>query len=99
MKTVQDLRETFGNIDIYLFDQLFKGTYSNCEMVLDAGCGMGRNLMYFLKNGCQTYEIDNPVEAITQLQEIAEQFSGVVAKDNFQVSKVDRLPFEMKNLI
>ena len=53
--------QDFGNIDIYLFDQLLKGTYANCRKVLDAGCGGGRNLVYFLKNGYEVYAIDpNP---------------------------------------
>jgi len=94
MKTVQDLRETFGDIDIYLFDQLLKGTYSNCNRVLDAGCGTGRNLMYFLKNGYQAYGIDSSAEAIAQLQVSAEQFSAAAGKDRFQVSLVENMPFE-----
>ncbi len=94
MKTAQDLRETFGNIDIYLFDQLLKGTYSNCDTVLDAGCGTGRNLMYFLKNGYQTYGIDKSADAIVQLQQIAKEFSSPSATENFRVSPVENLPFE-----
>ncbi len=35
------IQETFGNIDIYLFDQLLKGTYDGCHTILDAGCGTG----------------------------------------------------------
>ncbi|KQM69236.1 methyltransferase type 11 [Pedobacter sp. Leaf216] len=94
MKTVQNLLETFGDIDIYLFDQLLKGTYSNCDTVLDAGCGTGRNLMYFLKNGYQVYGIDSSADAIAQLQVSAEQFSATVGKDRFQVSQVENMPFE-----
>jgi len=51
----QNLQQVFGNIDIYLFDQLLKGTYDNCNTVLDAGCGGGRNLVYFLQNGYSVY--------------------------------------------
>jgi len=53
MSIQQNIQERFGNIDIYLFDQLAKGTYDNCKTVLDAGCGGGRNLLYFLKSGVE----------------------------------------------
>jgi len=37
------LSELYGNIDIYLFDQLLKGRYDNVLKLLDVGCGNGRN--------------------------------------------------------
>ena len=58
------LQHDFGNIDIYLFDQLLKGTYDDCKKVLDAGCGSGRNLVYFLRNNYDVYAIDSNPEAI-----------------------------------
>ena len=48
------LQEQFGQIDIYLFDQLLKGRISPGMRILDAGCGSGRNLVYFLREG---YEV------------------------------------------
>jgi hypothetical protein len=45
---VRDLRKQFGEIDIYLFDQSSEDTSSReCEFW--AGCGAGRNLVYFLQ--------------------------------------------------
>ena len=35
------LQEQFGQIDIYLFDQLLKGRISPGIRILDAGCGTG----------------------------------------------------------
>ena len=46
--------EQFGNIDIYLFDQLLRGNIAPGMRVLDAGCGGGRNLVYLLREG---YEV------------------------------------------
>ena len=43
---------TFGEIDIYVFDQLLKGRFDSARRVLDAGCGEGRNLHYLLAAGC-----------------------------------------------
>jgi SAM-dependent methyltransferase len=47
----ESLLELFGSIDIYLFDQLLKGRLVPGMRVLDAVCGSGRNLVYFLRNG------------------------------------------------
>ena len=41
-----DLRREFGDIDIYLFDQLHRGRIRDGMSILDAGCGGGRNLVY-----------------------------------------------------
>ena len=71
------IRETFGNIDIYLFDQLLKGTYDGCKTVLDAGCGTGRNLLYFLRSGARVYGIDQNPEAIAQLKNLASAFPHI----------------------
>ncbi len=42
------LQQQFGDIDIYLFDQLPYGRIQPGMRVVDAGCGSGRNLTYLL---------------------------------------------------
>ena len=54
----RSLQELFGSIDIYLFDQLLKGRLVPGMRVLDAGCGSGRNLVYFLRNGFEVFGVD-----------------------------------------
>ncbi|WP_256377607.1 bifunctional 2-polyprenyl-6-hydroxyphenol methylase/3-demethylubiquinol 3-O-methyltransferase UbiG [Pedobacter sp. KBS0701] len=76
----EHIRETFGNIDIYLFDQLLKGTYDGCNTVLDAGCGTGRNLLYFLRSGAQVYGVDQNTEAIAQVRNIASGYPHINPK-------------------
>lgn len=93
MKSEQ-IQETFGNIDIYLFDQLLKGTYDECKTVLDAGCGTGRNLLYFLKSGLQVYGVDLNPEAIAELKNLAGAFPHIKPDENFNIAPVDQLPFE-----
>ena len=57
----RDLFRQFGNIDIYLFDQILRGNVAPGMTVLDAGCGHGRNLRYFLNEGYNVYGVDlNP---------------------------------------
>jgi len=61
---MMNLREHFGEIDIYLFDQLLKGRFAPGTSILDAGCGAGRNLVYFLQNGYEVYGVDQNREAV-----------------------------------
>ncbi|MES2827466.1 MAG: class I SAM-dependent methyltransferase [Bacteroidota bacterium] len=90
----QDLQNTFGNIDIYLFDQILKGTYDNCDLILDAGCGTGRNLIYALKSGAKVYGVDQNAEAIAHLRNVARAFPQVIPEENFKVASVEQLPFK-----
>jgi len=46
-----DLGSLLGQIDIYLFDQLLRGRIAPGMTVLDAGCGRGRNLLFFCGRG------------------------------------------------
>jgi len=89
-----DLKQRFGNIDIYLFDQLLKGAYDNCRTVLDAGCGGGRNLVYLLQNGFDVYGIDPNPEAIAAVKELSKKLSPNSSPDNFKVASAEDLPFE-----
>lgn len=58
------LQEQFGNIDIYLFDQLLRGNIHPGMRVLDAGCGLGRNLVYLHREGYEIFASDQSPAAI-----------------------------------
>lgn len=61
------LQRQFGNIDIYLFDQILRGRIAPGMTIFDAGCGSGRNLVYFFKEGYEVYGADADAEAIAHL--------------------------------
>jgi tellurite methyltransferase len=60
---VRDLSKEFGQIDIYLFDQLLRGRIHKPQRILDAGCGGGRNLVYLMREGFDVYAVDNHPKA------------------------------------
>jgi 2-polyprenyl-3-methyl-5-hydroxy-6-metoxy-1,4-benzoquinol methylase len=87
------LIEAFGEIDIYLFDQLLKGRFDDSKTVLDVGCGFGRNLYYFLKNGYEVFGVDQNHEAIDEVKKLAQQISPAISPDNFKVGLVEQMDF------
>jgi SAM-dependent methyltransferase len=87
------LRSEFGDIDIYLFDQLLKGRFDNRPRVLDAGCGDGRNLRYLLAHGFPCWAIDRDPAAVAHVRRLAEALGGEADRDRFQVAELDRLPW------
>jgi tellurite methyltransferase len=91
---MNDLQSTFGNIDIYLFDQLLKGRFDGCSKIIDIGCGGGRNIVYFLRNGYQVFGIDRDEQAIAGVRSLSQELAPGNPVTNFVVSKVEENPFE-----
>jgi tellurite methyltransferase len=65
------LPDLFGGIDIYLFDQILRGRIRPGMSVLEAGCGSGRNLVYFLREGYDVRAIDPDPGAIAAVRSLA----------------------------
>lgn len=92
------LQEEFGQIDIYLFDQLLKGRIAPGMSVLDAGCGGGRNLVYLLREGYEVLAADADAGAVEAVREMArrlrpDSLSGL-PEENFRVEPVEAMSFE-----
>ena len=88
------LQEQFGSIDIYLFDQLLKGNISPEMKILDAGCGFGRNIVYFLREGYEVFAADQSVECVEQVRGMAKKLVPALPTTNFRVEPVERMSFE-----
>src|SRR6476661_5176160 len=88
------LRETYGDIDIYLFDQLLKGRYDNLNKILDVGCGSGRNLPYFLRNGYEVFGIDISQQAVETVKQLSAELAPNNSLENFMVCAAEKLPFD-----
>jgi SAM-dependent methyltransferase len=91
--TLPNLQDSFGGIDIYLFDQLLKGRIVPGMRLLDAGCGSGRNLNYFLRGGFDVCGVDQSTESIAEVRALAASLAPNLSPNNFRVEPVENLSF------
>ena len=80
------LNDLLQKIDIYLLDQILKGSISFEMKILDAGCGSGRNCSYLLEQGFDVIGIDIDSNNIKLLQE-------KYSKNRFFISKIETVSF------
>lgn len=89
----RELREQFGDVDIYLFDQLLRGRFDGRTRVLDAGCGSGRNLPYLLARGFDVFAIDESPAAVDAVRSLAAKLAPALPADNIRQGALDALPW------
>jgi tellurite methyltransferase len=89
----RELRAQFGDIDIYLFDQLLRGRIAPGMRILDAGCGGGRNLVYFLREGYEVFAADADSGAIAAVRRMAAALAPELPADNFRAEPIERMTF------
>ena len=88
-----DLQDQFGPIDIYLFDQLLRGRIAPGMLVLDAGCGAGRNLVYLLRAGYEVFGADADPVAIEVVRRLAKSLAPTSPVDRFRAEPVEAMTF------
>lgn len=91
---IKSLNHLLGNIDIYLLDQILKGRFNKRQKILDAGCGEGRNLVYFIRENYQVYGIDQNPDAIRMAQYLARSIDQDYPAGRFREGDVRTMPFE-----
>jgi SAM-dependent methyltransferase len=91
---MSSLQDQCGQIDIYLFDQLLKGRISPGMRILDAGCGGGRNLVYFLREGYEVYASDADAGAVESIRSLARTLAPALPESNFRVEAVENMSFD-----
>jgi len=89
-----DLDQQFGQIDIYLFDQLLRGRIVPGMRVFDAGCGFGRNLVYFLREGYEVFGVDANPQAVESVRRLAASLAPALPKENFRAEPLDQSSFQ-----
>jgi SAM-dependent methyltransferase len=86
---LHDLQAEFGQIDIYVFDQILRRRILPGMRILDAGCGFGRNLVYLLAQGYEVFAADLDPNAIAGVRRVA----AGLPPDNFRREPVEQMSF------
>jgi SAM-dependent methyltransferase len=87
------VQEEFGQIDIYVFDQILRGNLGGGMRVLDAGCGYGRNLVYLLRAGAEIFALDANAEGVEHVRALARELRPELPQGNFRVGAIEKMPF------
>lgn len=93
MSSPDEVLEHLGQIDIYLFDQIQRGRIQRGARILDAGCGGGRNLRFFLQAGYDVFGVDADASAIDTVRRTAATLAPSLPPDNFRVEPVESVSF------
>jgi len=85
---MSSLRDQFGDIDVYLFDQLLRGLITPKMSVLDAGCGSGRNLVWLASQGADLSAVDRDPAHVERVRALG------LDERHARVAELDELPFD-----
>ncbi len=88
-----NVQAQFGQIDIYVFDQILRGNITSEMQVLDAGCGYGRNLVHLLREGCEIFALDASREGVEHVRQLSASLETGLPPENFQVGLIEQMPF------
>ena len=89
LNPVPTLHDQFGDIDIYLFDQILHGRIAPGMRVFDAGCGGGRNLVYLIREGYEVFGVDADPQAIRAVRQLAPHLPA----DHFRIEPIEATTF------
>lgn len=86
----QNLKELIGHTDIYLVDQIMKGRYKQDDCILDAGCGNGRNMHWFVHNQIKVFGTDADASALA----VTGSQYPTIESSKLIVAACETLPFQ-----
>lgn len=90
---IDELNRLLGNVDNYLLDQILKGRFTKEMKILDAGCGEGRNTVYFINQGYSIFGIDPNELAIQYCRYQAKSLDPNYDTHRFQLGRLEEIPF------
>ena len=77
------VQEQFGQIDIYVFDQILRGNIASGMRLIDAGCGYGRNLVHLMREGCEIFALDQDAEGVEHVRQLSAALKTGLPGQNF----------------
>ncbi|MGZ5245334.1 MAG: class I SAM-dependent methyltransferase, partial [Bacteroidia bacterium] len=94
MQGTEIIHDWLNETDIYLIDQILKRRFTPGMKILDAGCGDGRNLNYFLHNDYMVYGVDSSEIAIHAMRKRASRINQNLPQENFFRAAVEKMDFD-----
>ncbi|MCB9893365.1 MAG: class I SAM-dependent methyltransferase [Planctomycetes bacterium] len=82
------LNTELAGMDIQLLDQVLKGRFPAGGRILDAGCGGGRNMVWFAHNGFEVYGVDGSAKSVEKVRA-----AGIVPAEQVIECSATNLPF------
>ena len=92
-EVAMNIQGQFGQIDIYVFDQILRGNIGSGMRILDAGCGYGRNLVHLLREGCEIFAVDANLEGVAHVRALASELAPNLPVTNFRVGPIEKMDF------
>lgn len=89
--SVAELVAAFADVDIYLLDQILRARITSSDVVLDAGCGFGRNARGLMRLGCRVLCVDQDADALAALRTAARSLAPSQSDDDFRVEPIDAM--------
>ncbi len=87
-----NLQQQFGQIDIYVFDQILRGNITADMRILDAGCGYGRNLVYLMQQGAEIFALDASPDCVDHVRQLSRSLQTGLPGENFQIAGIEEMP-------
>src|ERR1700730_1503249 len=91
--TLIDVPALFGSIDIYLFDQILRGGILPEVTVLDSGCGPGRNLVFFLRQGNPVFALDSDPASVRIVRSLVSELAPRLPVSNIREETIESSGF------
>lgn len=89
----KQLNQLLGNADLLLIDQILRGKFDPGIRMLDAGCGEGRNMVYFVRQDYSIYGIDQDPGAVSMARLTASSMNRSFPVENILESSIEENPF------
>ena len=90
---IKKLNRELGNADLMLIDQILKNRFTKDMKILDAGCGEGRNLAFFVRNNYRLYGIDKSETAVRMARLYCKSLNADFMEENIQPFRIEENPF------
>jgi 2-polyprenyl-3-methyl-5-hydroxy-6-metoxy-1,4-benzoquinol methylase len=90
---IKKLNNELGNADLILIDQILKNRFHKQMKILDAGCGEGRNMVYFIRQNFHIYGIDSNEEAVRMARVLGRSLNNAFDIENIQHFSIEDNPF------